>query len=70
MPTRFLSRVKAAFATAESDRRSNGCIRCGPRAAWLQFEGPPVAVRLISDVQADTVLRRPSLELAILPLRA
>src|SRR5437016_6783 len=59
----FLARVKPALAPplegSPLERLHQSVVR---GAAWLHSKDAPVAVRLISDVQADPVLRRLFLE--------
>src|SRR4051794_18222165 len=67
----FLARVKPALAPplegSPLERLHQSVVR---GAAWLHSKDAPVAVRLISDVQADPVLRRLFLERFYLPRRA
>src|SRR5258706_7800449 len=67
----FLARVKPALAPplegSPLERLHQSVVR---GAAWLHSKDAPVAVRLISDVQADPVLRRLFLERFYLPPRA
>ena len=67
----FLARVKPALAPplegSPLERLHQSVVR---GAEWLRSKDSPVAVRLISDVQADPVLRRLFLERFYLPRRA
>ena len=67
----FLARVKPALAPplkgSPLERLQQSVVR---GAAWLHSKDAPIAVRLISDVQADPVLRRLFLERFYLPRRA
>jgi hypothetical protein len=67
----FLARVKPALAPplegSPLERLHQSVVR---GAEWLQSKESPVAVRLISDVQEDPVLRRLFLERFYLPRRA
>ena len=67
----FLARVKPALAPplegSPLERLHQSVVR---GAEWLHSKDAPVAVRLISDVQADPVLRRLFLERFYLPRRA
>jgi AcrR family transcriptional regulator len=67
----FLARVKPALAPplkgSPLERLHQSVVR---GAEWLHSKDSPVAVRLISDVQEDPVLRRLFLERFYLPRRA
>jgi hypothetical protein len=67
----FLARVKPAMAPplegSPLERLHQSVVR---GAEWLHSKDSPVAVRLISDVQEDPVLRRLFLERFYLPRRA
>jgi AcrR family transcriptional regulator len=67
----FLARVKPALAPplegSPLERLHQSVVR---GAAWLHSKDSPVAVRLISDVQEDPVLRQLFLERFYLPRRA
>src|SRR6266851_4211952 len=67
----FLARVKPALAPplegSPLERLHQSVVR---GAEWLHSKDSPVAVRLISDVQQDPVLRRLFLERFYLPRRA